>query len=80
MVRGRLDARRVRIQVANELPVVFVDEARIVQVVQNILDNAAKFMGDQPDPCIEIGTKSLTEDNKPILYIKDNGIGIEPSA
>jgi signal transduction histidine kinase len=42
-----------------------------------ILDNAAKYMGSQISPCIEIGCKG-DENGKPIFYIKDNGIGIAP--
>jgi len=76
-VHGRLDARGVKVDIAGDLPIVFVDQARVNQVVQNLLDNAAKFMGDQIDPCIQIGTQRYDKDGKPILYIKDNGIGID---
>jgi signal transduction histidine kinase len=41
------------------------------------MDNAAKFMGNQPEPRIEIGQWS-EEDGMPILYVRDNGIGIQP--
>jgi signal transduction histidine kinase len=47
----------------------------LVQVVQNLVDNAVKFMGEQTDPKIEIG-QGGDEAGKPILYVKDNGIGI----
>lgn len=76
-VHGRLGARGVKVNVMENLPVVFVDQTRVNQVVQNLLDNAAKFMGDQTDPNIEIGTQGIDKDGKPILYIRDNGIGIE---
>jgi signal transduction histidine kinase len=52
-----------------------VDHARLVEVMQNLIDNAAKFMGEQPSPRIEIGQKGLYG-QMPILYVKDNGIGI----
>ena len=35
-------------------------------------------MGDQARPTIEIGTKGSDTDGKPIFFIRDNGIGIEP--
>ena len=38
-----------------DLPVVYGDRARLVEVVQNLIDNACKFMGDQPEPRITIG-------------------------
>jgi len=44
--------------------------------MQNLLDNAVKFMGDQPKPCIEIGRRAA-ETGLPVYYVRDNGIGIE---
>ena len=41
------------------------------------MDNAAKFMGDQKEPRIEIGQEG-EEQGMPILYVQDNGIGILP--
>lgn len=76
-VHGRLETRGVKVDVMKGLPSVFVDQTRLNQVVQNLLDNAAKFMGDQTNPRIEIGAQGLDKDGKPILYVKDNGIGIE---
>jgi signal transduction histidine kinase len=37
------------------MPVVFGDRPRLLEVVQNLVDNAAKFMGEQLAPRIEIG-------------------------
>jgi len=55
------------------------DRQRLVEVLQNLLDNAAKFMGHQPDPRIEIGQRGEdAEHGKIIFYVKDNGIGIAP--
>jgi len=75
-VHGRLTAHGVTVDVKKDLPIVFVDQTRINQVVQNLLDNSAKFMGGQTNPRIEIGTEAMDKDGKPILYVKDNGIGI----
>jgi len=76
-VHGRLEAHGVKIDIAGDLPVVFVDQVRVIQVVQNLLDNAAKFMGEQTHPCITIGMQGYDNDGKPTLYVKDNGIGID---
>jgi len=35
-----------------------------------------KFMGDQPNPEIKIGVRE--EDRELVLYVRDNGIGIDP--
>jgi hypothetical protein len=40
-------------------------------------DNAVKYIGNQPDPHIEIGQRG-EEDGKPVFYVKDNGNGIAP--
>jgi len=78
IVRGRWDTRTMKIVIAEDLPVVFVDRARLVQVVQNLLDNAAKFIGTQTDPHIEIGCEGTDQHGKLIFFVKDNGIGIPP--
>ena len=44
--------------------------------MQNLLDNAVKFMGDQPRPTIEIGLRDA-EPGQPVYYVRDNGIGID---
>ena len=43
--------------------------------MQNLIDNACKFMGDQTDPRIEIGHQGYEKD-MPIIYVRDNGVGI----
>ncbi len=76
IVHGQLESRGVKIMLQPDLPAVYGDRQRLVEILQNLLDNAAKFMGDQPEPRIEIGCTEL--DGKSIFFIKDNGIGIDP--
>ena len=77
IVRGRLDERDITVQIHAELSSVHGDKPRLVEVLQNLIDNAAKYMGDQPNPTIEIGQRG-EENGKPIFYVCDNGIGIAP--
>lgn len=77
LTRGRLMAGNIRVDVQTELPTVSGDRPRLVEVLQNLIDNAAKFMGDQPEPYIEIGARK--EGNQYEFFVKDNGIGINPS-
>jgi PAS domain S-box-containing protein len=77
LVEGRIQERGVTVDLQSNLPAVYVDKPRLIEVLQNLLDNAAKYMGDQPHPLIEIGTCG-EEDDKPIFYVKDNGISIAP--
>jgi signal transduction histidine kinase len=44
--------------------------------MQNLIENAAKFMGDQKEPLIEIG--ALEKGGETFCYVQDNGIGIDP--
>jgi len=76
MVAGRLADRDVEIEIAPALPAVYGDRSRLREVITNLMDNAAKFMGDQPNPRIEIGVRSDGEET--VFYVRDNGIGIEP--
>jgi PAS domain S-box-containing protein len=77
IVHGRLEAGGVQVQTQPNLPSIYGDKPRLVEVLQNLIDNAAKYMGDQPVPLIEIGQRG-EESGKPVFYIRDNGIGISP--
>jgi len=52
------------------------DRPRLLEVLQNLLDNAVKFMGAQPQPCVHIGMRR--EGAETVCYVRDNGIGIAP--
>ncbi len=78
LVAGRITARGVRVDVTEEPVVLYGDRTRLVEVYQNLVDNAAKFLGDQLSPRIEIGVEQAGEEM--VLYVSDNGIGISPEA
>ncbi|HTP10618.1 MAG TPA: PAS domain S-box protein, partial [Anaerolineae bacterium] len=78
LVQGRITARGVTVEIAENLPVVYVDHTRLVEAVQNLIDNAVKFMGDQPEPRIVIGALGTERAGMPIFFVEDNGLGIEP--
>ena len=79
LVAGEIRERGVEVTVAPGLPVVVGDRARLLEVVQNLLQNAVKYMGDQPSPRIEFGVRpELGEGRGEVLYVADNGMGIEP--
>ena len=75
LTRGRLMAGHIQVDISTDLPNVSGDRPRLVEVLQNLIDNAAKFMGDQPQPLIEIGVRA--EDNEQVFFVSDNGIGID---
>ena len=77
LVEGRIAARNIEVRVEAGMPHVRVDRARLVEALQNLLDNAAKFMGDQPNPLIEIGHVEK-EGGQTVFFVRDNGMGIDP--
>lgn len=75
LLSGAIQTRNVRVIVEPALPVVMGDRVRLVQVVQNLLENAVKYMGDQSEPVIEIGTRP--DPSRHVCFVRDNGIGIK---
>lgn len=57
------------------LPAVMADELQLVQVFQNLIENALKFRGNEP-PRIHVSARR--EGNEWVFSVRDNGIGIEP--
>lgn len=79
VIHGDYVKKKIEIKVSDDLPVVRVNRTRIGEVFQNLLVNALKFSWEKPIPSVEIGTCGIDEHtNYPIIYIQDNGIGIEP--
>ncbi len=75
LVHGRISQHGINVQMQDGLPQIMGNRSRLLEVIQNLIDNAAKFMGDQPNPRIEIGQQD-EENGKPIFFVKDNGMGI----
>ena len=67
--------RGARVEIADGLPVVFADRPRLVEVLQNLVENAVKFSGDRPEPVVEIGMRE--DGGRAVLFVRDDGIGID---
>jgi signal transduction histidine kinase len=76
LLRGPLRDCGARLEIAPDLPAVRGDRQRLLEVVQNLVENGIKFMGDQSEPTIRIGVRP--DPNHPIFFVSDNGIGIDP--
>ncbi len=75
LVGGRIRERGIAVHIQNNMPDVYGDRQRLMEVLQNLIDNSAKFMTNRPDPRIEIKQEGQ-ENGKPIFLVHDNGIGI----
>ena len=76
-VDARLRSKNVTVNILPDLPKIYGDRIRLREVFENLIDNAAKYMGGQTSPVIEIGAKE--QNGECIFYVKDNGMGIEPA-
>jgi len=74
-VHGRVQDRRIVVETAASFPSVHGDRVRLREVFENLIDNAAKYSGEQKSPVIEIG---IREGKEAVFYVKDNGLGIAP--
>lgn len=72
---GSIEMHNIQLRTESAMPFIYGDRQRLREVFENLIDNAAKYMGDQPHPRIEIGVRNGPN---PVFYVKDNGIGIEP--
>lgn len=69
----------IKVEVQEDLPKIRCDRVRVVEVLQNLVTNAVKFMGEQREPVIQIGSYGMDEKTGfPILFVRDNGMGIDP--
>ncbi len=76
LVAGQIAERGVCVGITREPILLHGDRPRLVEAFQNLLDNAVKFLGDQPAPRIEVGAEH--EGGKIVLFVRDNGKGIDP--
>ena len=75
VVAGQIAERGVQVEVTEKPIWLTGDRDRLVEIFQNLLDNAVKFLGDQPQPRVEIGW--VQDGNENVFYVRDNGKGID---
>jgi signal transduction histidine kinase/CHASE3 domain sensor protein len=71
-----LKAKKTRVHVAHELPLVPCHRAYLRQVFDNLISNAIKFSQDSPNP--EIRIEAQVKDERVHFSVSDNGCGILP--
>lgn len=75
LVGGKLEVNQVKLEVAENLPKIYGDKNRMIQVFGNLLDNAIKYMGDQKNPLIIIKAEKTKEEVQ--FQVIDNGSGMD---
>ncbi|MFP4040447.1 MAG: PAS domain-containing protein [Desulfosudaceae bacterium] len=70
-----LDDDRITVTMAENMPRVICDRARVGEVFRNLISNAVKY-NDQEAPEVAIGWEESRESGRVVLYVRDNGIGI----
>lgn len=75
LVAGQISERGVAIDIDLDIPTVCGDRTRLIEVFQNLIENAVKFMGNQANPHIEVG--GWSENGQVFCFVRDNGMGID---
>ncbi|MCA9012528.1 MAG: PAS domain S-box protein [Planctomycetaceae bacterium] len=73
---GPIHERGMQVNIQNHLPIIRGDRVLLREVFQNLVENAVKFTTGVQLPSVEIG--SIQQHGQSIIYVQDNGIGIEP--
>jgi len=69
---NKSDSFKVGIEIDDNIPPVFADEEAMSQALRNILDNAAKFSGQEK----KINVQIVRKENSVEIAVRDRGIGI----
>lgn len=71
--------RGAELRVLGPLPTAWGDRDRLGQLVGNLVSNALKYHGpDGPPPVVEVGALEDPARPEVTLFVRDNGIGIDP--
>lgn len=76
ILKGQLEAGGIAVEISPDLPVVRADRQRLLEVLQNLVENAVKFSAGQGQPRVEVGVRQ-GEDGEPAIFVRDHGRGID---
>ncbi|MBU1599691.1 GHKL domain-containing protein [bacterium] len=71
-----IEERGVVLKIQEDLPMIYGDEVKLTEVFYNLISNAIKY-NDKEKPMIEIDALVPQPKDEAIIWVKDNGIGID---
>jgi two-component system, LuxR family, sensor kinase FixL len=71
----RIHTTKARFESASDMPVIWADRKRLVQVLENLIGNAIKYTSDTANPLVHVLWNDAPTEIQ--LCLKDNGPGIE---
>ena len=74
--RGFHDAK-ITLTIEKNLPLIYGNESRVLQVFENLLSNALKYAVKPEGSKVTIG--GISKNNEALFYVKDDGPGIDPT-
>ncbi|MDL1980184.1 MAG: ATP-binding protein [Deltaproteobacteria bacterium] len=75
-LRPQIQARGIEVDIQEDLPDIYGGKKRFIQVMENLLTNAVKYIGKE-NPCPRIDVGAQDRDGQKLFFVRDNGIGIE---
>ena len=75
LLSGKITQSNVKIDIQNDLPKVCACRNKLLTVLQNLIENAVKYIGPQTEPRIKIGSRNDGEEV--VFFVEDNGIRLD---
>jgi PAS domain S-box-containing protein len=75
-LQPQIQARGIEVDIQKDLPDIYGGKKRFIQVMENLLTNAVKYIGKE-NPCPRIDVGAQDRDGQKVFFVRDNGIGIE---
>ncbi|WP_435625239.1 two-component regulator propeller domain-containing protein [Flagellimonas sp.] len=75
LTQGRMADSNTKLHIEKNLPNILGDRNRMIQVFENLLDNAIKYMGNQKSPAIRIEAEKHGDEDR--FRVIDNGSGLD---
>ena len=77
LLATKISERGVVINIDKNVPSIMGERHRLLTILQNLIENAVKYMGDQQAPIIDVGCR--IEKEAKIFFVRDNGQGLDSS-